>query len=439
MTKWRPHLVKLDGRTCSRDLEDSNYQQWQANLQEAHGKESAAWCLCRIDRTPVPMTVHKRGGRFFIWGLKNTGTLHHPECDSYSCINEDAKKAYTAGTIRERADGKVVYKLNVPMSTLRVFEEPRDEDANPPRTGAKSPKPPSMTMRGLLNELWALAELNVWQVKDVGKRRLSRVYERLAQSLEGRIIGNDDAAQRIFIPPPIIDISDEKKKARDREIILDINARLARLEEMYGPRQQGTLFLVDELFGIGGNAGNPTLRLRSLPFDIPVWIKPRLLDVLRHQWPAAFKRAELRATEKQGAGSDQRPNRIFLIIGAQKGYSKGMNWKVGAAMETTWDFIPVDSQYEAQVANDLIAQGRYFKKPMRYDAALEAFPDFTLIDTGTDVPMEVYGFSSPEYNQRKAEKIAKYRDSGRPFWHWDLSERSDPPPFPDKVSYAHNL
>lgn len=78
----------------------------------------------------------------------------------------------------------------------------------------------------------------------------------------------------------------------------------------------------------------------------------------------------------------------------------------------------------------LVAQHRRFKKPMRYDGDEATFPDFVLTDGPDEVPMEIYGFSSPEYDRRKQAKIAMYEQSKSPFWQWDLKTDKVPPPFP---------
>ena len=98
-------------------------------------------------------------------------------------------------------------------------------------------------------------------------------------------------------------------------------------------------------------------------------------------------------------------------------------------METTAHFIPVDSGYEFRIANMLNAQQHRFEKPRRYDGAAATFRDFVLTDCQPSVPMEVYGMDSDDYNPRKAEKIRHYRDSGNPYWAWDVLRDPEPPPF----------
>jgi len=51
------------------------------------------------------------------------------------------------------------------------------------------------------------------------------------------------------------------------------------------------------------------------------------------------------------------------------------------------------------------------------------------------LPIEIYGFTgNSAYEQRKYEKIAAYRNSGDPYWHWDVAtmgaEKGAWPTFP---------
>jgi len=104
-----------------------------------------------------------------------------------------------------------------------------------------------------------------------------------------------------------------------------------------------------------------------------------------------------------------------------------------ALMQTTRDWIPVDSGYEALVADKLVAEKRRFEKPLRFDAGEDAvFPDFWLRDTDTPTPLEVWGMSTPEYQSRRAEKTALYDDRyGQDgWWSWNAGAGDSVPSFP---------
>src|SRR5690606_16799591 len=105
-------------------------------------------------------------------------------------------------------------------------------------------------------------------------------------------------------------------------------------------------------------------------------------------------------------------------------------------MVVTEEWIPVESGYEAVIAEQLIAEGRRFEKPLRFDAREAVFPDFWLKDTAAPVPMEVWGMSTAEYQARKQEKTAHYDatyGSGG-WWSWNAANGDSIPAIPPPVA-----
>jgi len=102
-------------------------------------------------------------------------------------------------------------------------------------------------------------------------------------------------------------------------------------------------------------------------------------------------------------------------------------------MNVTADWIPVDSGYEAAVAVQLVADGRRFEKPLRFDSGNDAtFPDFWLKDRASPVPLEVWGMTDSEYLGRKEAKAAHYDQTygAGTWWQWDAAAGGQMPPFP---------
>ncbi|WP_242455724.1 DUF1173 family protein [Pantoea agglomerans] len=110
-----------------------------------------------------------------------------------------------------------------------------------------------------------------------------------------------------------------------------------------------------------------------------------------------------------------------------------------ALMTVSRRYIPLDSAYEELVEERLWQEKRAFMKPLRYDGEEDVFPDFVLTDVrgAESVPMEVFGMNTPDYLQRKREKIAHYDKefgTGR-WWKWDVTDpaqKDDIPDFPVK-------
>ena len=89
-------------------------------------------------------------------------------------------------------------------------------------------------------------------------------------------------------------------------------------------------------------------------------------------------------------------------------------------IRTNRQFIPVDSSYELQVADKLIAERRAFSKPLKLEDELRYLPDFLLHDCQVPWVMEVFGITNDDkYQAQKLEKLQYYRDHGIPCWQWE--------------------
>ncbi|CAM8641710.1 Protein of unknown function DUF1173 [Comamonadaceae bacterium] len=429
-TTWQEKFnrVRFGDLDVNRTVADSDPGLWQQYLQRAYvSKVIPPMCLCQTQE-PVAMYIARLGDAYVLKRRPKTGHMHHSECESHGGISRAANDLYTDEAIIERADGKVDHTLSVPLSTIEhMGESSMDEAAAPPRPQTASPKRPAMTLRGFLNLLWEEAGLASWAPGMRGKRTLTRVYWRLTSELADRLVGGEDAAMRVFVPSGFLDDDTEK---RTRNQLLE---RFENLNRLHGANHKGILLIVGELRAIKSTARNVALRLKGMPDSLPIWTPPGSIERLRAQWPASMERFD-RSKHSQPVQASQhpeaRPNRMFIIAGVQLSQQGNLNWRYGAAMETTEDFIPIDSQYEARIANALVAQHRRFEKPLRYDGVAATFPDFVLTDMPQPMPLEIYGFSGPDYEARKREKIAIYTKEGKPFWYWDVAQSKLPPVFP---------
>lgn len=419
--------VRLGGIEVARSLSDSDPARWQQHLQAAYVSRAAPpVCLCQ-PQDPVAMYIARLGDTYVLKRRPKTGHLHHSECDSHGGISRAANDLYTEEAIVERADGKINHSLSVPLSTIEhMADTALDEAAAPDRPATAVARRPSMTLRGFLNLLWEESGLASWAPGMRGKRTLTRVYWRLNNELADRLVAGEDAMLRVFIPSGFLN---ETTEQRTRAELLQ---RFEALDKIHGSNHRAILLVIGELRTIKASARNVALRLKGMPDSMPIWTPPGSIERLRNQWPASMERFDRskQASTDAPADPDARPNRMFIIAGIQLSQHGNLQWRYGAAMETTEDFLPIDSQYEARIANALVNQERRFTKPLRYDGVAATFPDFVLTDMPHECPMEIYGFSGLEYEVRKREKIDFYERQGMPFWHWDVSQSKLPPPFP---------
>ena len=259
---------------------------------------------------------------------------------------------------------------------------------------------------GLLSLLWTHSELNSWTPG------LVRPWVRIRGSLQ-------EAAERIYLG---------KRRLFD---YLFVQADAGQAWLPAAPVQDedwGAYKLL--LFKVGTMIKTPMggAYFKTSGGELVLAPKP-VLEALLHSYPRV-------APFLEGRARAQRPGVICLALA---------HWKIvrgapcltllqGALMLTNWRAIPVESSYELQIADLLVAQERRFTKPMRYDAAVDAvFSDFVLSDAGEGgVPMEVYGISgNAQYEERKQDKRIWYRMQGQRSWEWTPPEVV--PALPEKI------
>lgn len=104
-----------------------------------------------------------------------------------------------------------------------------------------------------------------------------------------------------------------------------------------------------------------------------------------------------------------------------------------ALMRVSPRAIPLDSGYEADVEDVLVAAERSFVKPIRYAEGDNTLPDFELLDVAhPPLPMEVFGLNSDEYAKRMQDKVAHYDQKHGPggWWRWDAFSGVNVPALP---------
>lgn len=420
-------LVRINGRVVPRSLSDDDHSAWQKMLEQDYLNKRKPVCLCLGGANPLEMYIQKHGRTYILKRMPNSGQLHHPECESHGKLSQASRDLYTKDAISETRDGKVSIKLSVPLSTIAAYNPQDEEKAQPPRNGP-GVKRNTISLRGLLNLLWEESGLNEWSPCWLGKRSLGLVYSKLTAELDNRVFGRQDADRQIYVPNTRMGPQEEQEKIRD------IDQRLNDLQRVCGQKEKPILIVIGEVYAVAKTQYNCALKLKGMPHTI--WTPEAAVKRLRDQWPNAVDRFLQSQEERRAQSANQNAqaatNRLFVIAGVQQSPSGSLQWRFGAAMETTEDFIPAESAYEARVARLLVDQGRKFTKPMLYDAQEGIFPDFVLTDAGTPYSMEVFGMSTPEYTRRKQEKLQKYKESGQAWWYWDATVSSSIPALPPR-------
>ena len=98
----------------------------------------------------------------------------------------------------------------------------------------------------------------------------------------------------------------------------------------------------------------------------------------------------------------------------------------------TKDFISCESSYERAFAHELVRQKRSFIKPMGMDNALGMIPDFVLTDMREEYYIEIWGYNTEQYLERKQLKQHIYQENNLKLIEWHAADGDAMPQLPKK-------
>ncbi len=391
---------------------------WKRVLLLSHGKAEVR-CLCP-GTGDKRLSIHSRSSsdRFHLARFPETGTEHSEDCVYYAADPAmSGLGSYRRGVVQELDDGATKIKLKVGLQQ-RPTAAPESADTTSP---GKPKAPPSrsrssqasMTLKGLLHFLWTQAALNTWSPGMEGKRNVGVVHHHVMRVAANTYAGRIRLAQNLIVATPT---SAGQQAGYNKAKTLDAVGHRRRLVVVAPLAQHQEGMDGASLLPISAFHGIPQLTL-----DEGIW--------------HALERSFGRELDAWRAG-----NPVVAIVQTDPPKSSGGTVRAqvvdAALMHVTREWIPVDSGYEALIADQLVASKRRFEKPLRFDAGEDAtFPDFWLKDMESAMPLEIWGMASAEYQARKAEKAAYYDGTyGKDgWWSWNAAIGDPVPDFPPKA------
>lgn len=421
--KLYPVEITLGGQTRLYSPEFQTAEQYGSNWKKilllAHGK-ALVHCMCGGPGARR-LSIHSRSNsdRFHLARFPETGPDHSDDCIYYGVDpGMSGLGAYRRGVVQELDDGATKIKLKVGLQQRAALApEEADIGAGSEAKASKSNRrtgQASMTLLGLLHFLWTQAGLISWSPGMEGKRNLGVVHYHLMQRAKTTYAGRTRLAQNLLVGTPA---SSGQQAGHNRAKALEAVTERRRLV-VVAP-------LAQHQDGLEGGKTLPIASFHGIPY----------LNVDEANWEPLQRRFP-RELDAWRAG-----NVVVAIAQTEPPKSSGGSMRAQvvdiALMQVTREWIPVDSGYEALVADQLVAAKRRFEKPLRFDAGEDVtFPDFWLKDMDTDIamPMEIWGMTSTDYQARKAEKAAyydeKYGKDG--WWSWNAADGEPVPDFPQR-------
>lgn len=388
---------------------------WKRVLLMSHGKAEVR-CCCLGPGTKR-LSIHSRANsdRFHLARFPETGSEHSEDCLFYGVDpSMSGLGSYRRGVVQELDDGAVKIKLKVGLQQRAALAPEESDGSAKPETKVPTSRPrsgqASMTLLGLLHFLWTQAGMNTWAPGMEGKRNLGVVHHHLLHVAAMTYAGRVRLSQNLVIATSS---GSGQQAGYNKAKCLEAITQRRRLVAV-AP-------LAQHQEGLDGSQTLPIAGFHGLPFmnmDDDVW--------------ASLERSFGREIAAWRAGSP-----IIAVAQTDPPTSSGGSMRARviniALMQITRNWIPVDSGYEALIAEKLVAEKRKFEKPLRFDAGDEAvFPDFWLRDLSVQTPMEVWGMTSSDYQARKSEKATHYDETygaGR-WWSWNAAVGDPVPDLP---------
>lgn len=380
-------------------------------------KEHRLRCLCHKNEIDQVEMVIRRKSRYYIARMPETAHKHaRGTCELFSeDTSTSGASEYEGKGAIQIENGIANIKINFPLAiTDTPAAKPSEGTDADPTTGRV--KRGSVGLGGLLSQLWTDSGLNTWNAPKI--MPWSMAYSKLMGAVSNTKLGTRELSDHLYLEP-----EQQREWLPKTPTSIDKNNQpyfllMFKLRDVRSTPYQGAFFEC----AYGGKFLVKKDELQAFALRFP-FARQYLIEPAEHK------------TKWMQYESKDRPGFICLALAKWADSQNGPRLEVidATLMMMSFRFIPVESSHELRVANKLVAEGRKFTKPLRYDAAEDVvvFPDFILSDVGSEgVPMEVYGVTGrPAYDERKKKKQEIYKNSGKRYWEWTPAESSEITPF----------
>ncbi|HVR53581.1 MAG TPA: DUF1173 family protein [Pseudorhodoferax sp.] len=385
---------------------DANDPGLQAALASVHDSPDRPRCLCVPGGVEMYVARHRQ---LVVKRMPGSGMHHHPGCPAYEPDTQQSGLGELLGeAVLEPSPGSFELRLNFPWTRVAGRAVPRGEPQEPAEILVVCRR---MSLRALMHFLFERAGINRWSPAMAGKRNQGVLHKYLMEAAETVTARGISLAERLYVPEPFSEAGRDNAARRRRE-------RLAVLHPRDG--QSPLAIALGEFKGCDSTAQGCRIWIKHAP-DAP------LLASLR-TW-ARIERTFGSLLEARHADTG---HRVRLVIAALIRARREHTYEIDAAsmMLTNEQWIPLDGVHELALVQSLIAQGRRFIKPLRYDArTVAAFPNALLLDMGGQ-PVPLHVVSAFMSAKDRAVKEKATQEAGNA-WVWRNDE-----PMPDLPS-AH--
>jgi hypothetical protein len=360
-------------------------------------------CGCLSDSRQRELSIRKCR-RFLLARLPKTGEHHSVVCAFYG--SSGSRATANGGAQPAIIERNGIVDINL-ASYLRVAT---DLNATPGGGHASSGAGrAAITLLGLLNESLHRTRFNIWYPNRQWNRSLTTLHNCVLDMAQDMVIEGERRRLATMLVMPHW-LQDKPGSLRgNRAVLFERTAKPGRAAIVIG-RVTRWIPSKRETGGIG--VGLDLL-------DERLWMNPETAAAAERSFGQLISEI------------DKRDRHILAICTV---FRTGDYCTIAdlALLRTNLQFIPVDSAYELQIADKLVAEGRAFRKPLRLEGS--GFrPDFVLTDCDRDWALEVFGMTrDPVYQARKDRKLKLYHQQRIPLWSWTPEDDDAVPDFPER-------
>jgi len=409
------YSVSIDGRNYSAAFQtESQYSAaWEKVLSQAHENKLTVRCCC-MGRGQKLLAPKKYANRYGLARYGQSGPEHAADCVYHSWSHDrSGMQAYGKDAIEDmESDGvRLNRSVGLPLSepSLQSGREP------PLRQVPIDVRDAGLSLYGLLQLVWHVAQMNVWHPRMEGTRKprlVSHFLDKAAGKIRLDRNGRDCLGQSTALAWSRNNLKKIEASVEGRSRILLISP-LARWRE--GMDLSEALPLADrQIFSkiwMSKQGQTWEKTQEDFPYALDAWRRGDCVVAAALAHPYPFKRKD----EKENSSWSCQ---VFSL----------------ALMPVTDDWIPFASDAERTLLAKLRAEGRSFTKPLAFDADPSVlFPSMILHDCEETavMPMEIVRTAGP-VPHGFADFRQRYFSNGfgvDSWWTWNL--RSSPLVMPD--------
>lgn len=351
-------------------------------------------CLCVPGGVEMYVARHRQ---FVVKRMPETGCRHHPSCPSFEPECQQSGLGELVGeAVLEVVPGQIQLRVDFPWvrTVGRSLVRGETHDVNEVEAPRRR-----MSLHALMHFLFERAGLNRWSPAMEGKRNQGVLHKYLMNASEDVMVKGVGLSERLYVPEPFSESSkfEAAQRRRNKLAVLHPHEGQSPLAVVIGE------FKVSEVTALGQRVW-----IKHMP-DAPLLVGTKTWERIERVFASLF--------EARDADSGYK---VRLMLAALIRARREHTYEIDAAslMLTSEHWIPVEGVHELPLVHELVAQGRRFVKPLRYDAkSAAAFPNALLLDAGPlPLPLNVISTFMPAKERMEKERAAQR--GGSSSWLW---------------------